>query len=152
MTSLANVILHLMDIKQEVVPKCVDPQYLFRDLCDLSDENATHSISLCPSTSFLHMSHFASIYAYFQYSIRDIPFVLNVANYLQAMSFDTHASFKLRDSNYDNFHIEIVHSIPTGFNGDVLLNCPLLLVSTIILGKCKEWTRNMMGMHGARLR
>jgi hypothetical protein len=138
MTSIANVILHLVDIKQEVVPKCVDPQYLFRDLCDLSDEDATPSISLYPS--FLHMSHFASVYACFQYSVRDIPFVLSVINYLRAMPFATHASFKLRDLNYDNFRIEIVHNILTGFNGDVLLNSPLLLVSTITLGRCKEWT------------
>ncbi len=98
------------------------------------------------------MSHSISVYAYFQYSVRNIQFALSVVNYLRAMSFATHANFELRDLNYDNFRIEIVHNILTGFNGDVLLNSPLLLVSTITLGRCKEWTGNMMAMRGARLR
>ncbi len=40
------------------------------------------------------------------------------------MSFAAHASFKLRDLNYDNFHIENVRWIPTTFNGDVLFEFP----------------------------
>jgi hypothetical protein len=112
----------------------------------------TPSISLYPSTFSLHMSHFASVYVYFQYYVRDIPFVLSVIDYLWAMSFATHASFELRDLNYDNFCIENVHCILTKFNGDVLLNSSLLLILIITLGRCKEWIGNMMAMHGVRLK
>ncbi len=54
--------------------------------------------------------------------------------------------------NYDKFHIENVCCIPTTFNGGVLFELPSSLVPSIILGKCKEWTENMMAIHGVRLR
>jgi hypothetical protein len=67
-----------MEIKQEVVPKCVDLQFLFIDLCNSSDVDGMPSISLCPLTFFLHMNHSTLVSTYSQYSIWDIPFVLNV--------------------------------------------------------------------------
>jgi hypothetical protein len=95
-------------------------------------------ISLYPLTSFLHMNHSASIYAYSQYSIQDIPFVLSVIDYFQAMSFVVHASSKLIDLNYDNFQIENVRCIPTTFNDDVLFEPPPLSIPAVILGRCKN--------------
>jgi hypothetical protein len=46
--------------------------------------------------------------------------VLNVVDYFKAMSLIMHANSELRDLNYDSFHIKIVPSISTTFNGDVL--------------------------------
>jgi hypothetical protein len=43
------------------------------------------------------------------------PYVLSVVDYFTTMSLTMHASSKLRDSNYDSFHIEIVPCIPTTF-------------------------------------
>jgi hypothetical protein len=43
------------------------------------------------------------------------------------MSLVTHANFELRDLNYDSFNIEIVPCILTTFNGNVLLELPLLV-------------------------
>ncbi len=68
-TFIANVVPHLMEIKQEVVPKHVDFQYLFIDLCNSSNEDGTPSISFFMLTSSLHTSHSILIFAYFQYSI-----------------------------------------------------------------------------------
>jgi hypothetical protein len=89
-------------------------------LCDSSDEDGMPSISLFPSTFSLHTSHFALVFAYSQYSIQDIPYVFNLVNCLQAMSFAMRASFELKDLNYDNLHIENVRYILTTFNGHVL--------------------------------
>jgi hypothetical protein len=97
---------------------------LFVDLCDFSNEDGTPSISLCPLTSSLHMSCSTPIFAYSQYSIRDIPSMLNVVDCFQVMSFTTHANSKLRDLNYDNFHLNNVCCISTTFNGDVLFELP----------------------------
>jgi len=68
------------------------------------------------------------------------------------MSFVTHVSFKLRYLNNDNFRIEIIPYIPTTFNGDVLFELPPLLVPMVTQVKCKELIRNMMAMHGTRLK
>jgi hypothetical protein len=114
-TSIANVIPHLVEIKQKVVPKCVNPQFLFINLCDLFNENGMPSISLYLLTSSLHMSHFALVSTYSQYFIQIIPSMLSVVDWLWAMSFITHVSSKLRDLNYDNFRIENVHCISTTF-------------------------------------
>jgi hypothetical protein len=46
MTFIANVVPHLMEIKQEVVPKHLDLQSLFIDLCNSSNEDGMPSISL----------------------------------------------------------------------------------------------------------
>ncbi len=73
------------------------------------------------------MNHFASVFAYSQYSIQNIPSMMNVIDYLQAMSFVVHASFELKDLNYDNFCIENVHYILTRFNGDVLFELPYIV-------------------------
>ncbi len=81
-----------MEIKQEVVPKCVNPQSLFIDLWDLFDEDGMPSISLCSSTFSLHMSHFTSVFAYSHYSIQDIPFLLNVVDCFRAMLFAVHVA------------------------------------------------------------
>ncbi len=78
--------------------------------------------------------------------------MLSVVDCLRAMSFVTHVSFELKDLNYDSFCIQIVPCIPTTFNGDILFELRLLLVSTITLVKFKEWTRNMMGVRGTRLK
>ncbi len=80
------------------------------------------------------------------------PFVLNVVDCFKAMSLAANASFKLKDLNYNNFHIGIVLCIPTTFDVDVLFELPPLLIMTVNLVKCKEWTRNMMAMCGTRLR
>ncbi len=80
-TSIANVILHLVEIKQEVVPKHVNLQFSFIDLNDSSNVDGMPSISFCPSTFSLHMSHSTLVSTYSQYSIRDIPFVLSVVDY-----------------------------------------------------------------------
>jgi hypothetical protein len=80
-------------------------------------------------TSSLHTSHSILIFAYFQYSIWDIPFLLSVVNYFRAMLLATHASSELRDLNYDNFCIENVYYIRTTFNGDVLFE--LLFVGNL---------------------
>ncbi len=69
---------HLVEIKQEVVPKRVDPQFLFIDLCDSFDVDGMPSISLCPLTFSLHMSHSTLVSTYSQYSIWNIPSVLSV--------------------------------------------------------------------------
>ncbi len=137
MAFVANVIPHFVEIKQEVVPKCVGLQSSFIDLCNSSNEDGTPSISLCPLTYFLHTNHFASISTYSQYSIWNIPSMLNVVDCFRAMSFVAHASSKLRDLNYDNFRIENVRCIPTTFN-DVLFELWALLVPTITLGRCKN--------------
>jgi len=89
------------------------------------------------------------------YSIRNIPFVgrpyvLNVIDCLKAISFTTHARSKLKDLNHNKFHIDIVHWILTTFMVMFCLNSSLL-ISTINLTKCKEWTWSMMAMRGARL-
>jgi hypothetical protein len=122
--SVANVVPHFVETMQEVVPKCVDLQSLFKYLCNSFDEDGMPLISLCPFTSFLHMSHSTSISAYSQYFSQDIPFVQNVLDYFRAMSFVVHASSKLRDLNYDNFWVENVHCIPTTFNDDFLFEPP----------------------------
>lgn len=124
MTFVSNVILHLVEIKQEVVPKCVNPQSLFIDFCDSSDEDGTPSIFFCLSIFSLHTSHYASVFVYSQYSISNIPFLLSVIDYLEAMSFAVHVSSELRDLNYDNFCIENVHCILSRFSGDVLFELP----------------------------
>jgi hypothetical protein len=82
------------------------------------------SIFFCPSISFLHMSHFTFVFAYSQYSIQDIPFVLSVVDYFRAMSFVAYVSSELRDLNYDKFRIENVRCIRTTFNGGVLFELP----------------------------
>jgi hypothetical protein len=125
---------------------------LFIDLFNSFDEDGTPLISLYPLTSSLHTNHYTLISAYFQYSIRDIPFVLSAVDCFRALSFATHASFKLKDLNYDNFHIENNRCISTTFNGDVLFEFPPIVSLDITLGKCKIWTRSMMAMCGARLR
>jgi hypothetical protein len=88
--------------------------------------------SLCPLKFLLQTSNYVFVYIDSLYSIRNIPFVgrpyvLNVIDCLKAILFITHASSKLKDLNYDKFHIEIVHCILTTFNGDVLFE--LLLVN-----------------------
>jgi hypothetical protein len=50
--------------------------------------------------------------------------VLNVVDCLKTISLTTHASFELKDLNYDGFRIEIVPCIPTTFNSDVLFELP----------------------------
>jgi hypothetical protein len=110
------------------------------------------SISFCPLTFSLHMSHFTLVSTYSQYSIRETPSMLNVLDYFWAMSFSTHASSELRDLNYDKFCIESVHCILTSFNDDVLFELPLLAVPMVTMGRSKTWTRNMMAMHSVRLR
>jgi hypothetical protein len=72
-SSIANVITHLVEIKKEVFPKCVDLQFSFTNLCDFSDEDGMPSISLYPLTFFLHVNNFASIFVYSKYYIRNIP-------------------------------------------------------------------------------
>jgi hypothetical protein len=57
---VANVILHLVDIKQEVFAKCVNPQFLFIDLCNCCDEDGTPTTSLYQSKSSLQMNYFSS--------------------------------------------------------------------------------------------
>jgi hypothetical protein len=152
MTFVANVVPHFMEIKHEVVPKHVDLQPLFIDLCDSFGEDRMPSIFLYALTSYLHTSHFALNSMYSQYSIQDIPFVLNVIDYFQAMLFVAHASYELKDFNYDNLCIEFFCCISTIFNGDVLFELPPIVNLVFTLGRCREWTRNMMAMHGARLR
>jgi len=102
---------------------------LFIDLCGSSNEGGTLANFFFPSKYFLHRNHYASIFANSLYSIIDIPsmgrpYVLSVIDYFKAMSFVTHVSSKLRNLNYDKFHIENVHCIPTTFNGDVLFELP----------------------------
>ncbi len=53
--------------------------------------------------------------------------MLNVVDYLGAMSLVVHANSELRDLNYDSFNIEIVPCILTTFNGDVLFELPSLV-------------------------
>jgi capsular polysaccharide biosynthesis protein len=53
--------------------------------------------------------------------------MLSVVDYFMIMSFAAHANFKLRDLNYDSFHIEIIPSILTIFNDDVLFELPPLV-------------------------
>jgi len=53
MTFVANVILHLMEMKQEVFTQCVNLQSSFIDLCDSCDEDGTVAISFCPFESSL---------------------------------------------------------------------------------------------------
>ncbi len=118
---------HLVEIKQEVVPKRVNPQFSFIDLSDSSNMDGMPSISSCPSTFSLHMSHSTLVSTYSQYSIRDIPFVLSVIDYFWGMSFATHVSSKLRDLNYDKFCIKNVHCISTTFNDDDLFELPLII-------------------------
>jgi hypothetical protein len=55
------------------------------------------------------------------------PSMLSVVDCLKKMSLVAHASFELKDLNYDGFCIEIVPCIPTTFNGDVLFELPLLV-------------------------
>ncbi len=78
--------------------------------------------------------------------------MLSVVDNFKATSFVTHVSFELRYLNYDNFRIKIIPYIPTTFNGDVLFESPPLLVPTVTQVKCKELIRNMMAMHGTRLK
>jgi hypothetical protein len=66
--------------------------------------------------------------------------MLNVVGYFMIMSFVAYTNFKLRDLNCDSFHIEIVPSIPTTFNGDVLFELPPLISPNVTIVKCKEWT------------
>jgi hypothetical protein len=125
---IANGIPHLVEIKQEILPDHVNLQSTFIDLCDSSDEDRMLPNFLCPLKSLLHMNHFASISIDSPYSIRHIPsmgtpFVLSVVNCLRVM-FATHASFELRELNYDKFWIENVRCIPTTFDGDVLSKLP----------------------------
>ncbi len=80
------------------------------------------------------------------------PYVQNVIDYIRTMSFTTHANSKLRNLNYDKFHIENVHCILTTFNADDLFELLPLLVMMVTIGSCKEWIGNMMAMRGARLR
>ncbi len=53
--------------------------------------------------------------------------MLSVVDCLKTMSLAAHASFELRNLNYDSFCIEIVPCILTTFNGDVLFELPLLV-------------------------
>ncbi len=125
MTFVANVILHLMEMKQEVFTQCVNLQFSFIDLCDSCDEDGTLAISFCPFESSLQMSFFPFAFVdspYFNTKIPYVvgPYVLNVIDCLRKMSLATHANSKLGDLNYDHFHIEIVPFILTTFSGDVL--------------------------------
>jgi hypothetical protein len=51
--SFTNVILHVVEIKQEIYPNYVNPKSLFINLCNFSNEDGMPSISLCPSTFYL---------------------------------------------------------------------------------------------------
>jgi hypothetical protein len=82
-TFVANVIPHLVEINQEVVPKRVNPQSSFMELSDSPNVDGMPSISFCPLTFSLHMSHSALVSTHSQYSIRDIPFVLSVVDLFQ---------------------------------------------------------------------
>jgi hypothetical protein len=70
------------------------------------------------------MNNFASVFAYSQYSIWNIPSMLNIVDCFRAMLFATQVSSKLKDLNYDNFHIENARYILTIFNGDILFELP----------------------------
>jgi hypothetical protein len=156
-TSIANIVSHLVEIKHKVLTNRDDPQSSFIDLCDSSNEDGMLTISLYPLNFSLQMSYFLSAFVDSPYSSTNIPFVggpfvLSVVDYFRAMSSVAHVSFELRYLNYDNFHIVIIPCILTTFNGDVLFELLPLLIPMVILVKCKELTRNMMAMHGTRLK
>jgi hypothetical protein len=50
-TSIANAIPHLMEIKHEYFTNPVDPQSLFIDLCDSSDDDGMLATSFYRSKS-----------------------------------------------------------------------------------------------------
>jgi hypothetical protein len=54
------------------------------------------------------------------------PFFPNVVDCFKLMSFAPHATFELREVNYNRFCIKNVPCIPTTFDGDVLFELPLI--------------------------
>ncbi len=106
--------------------------------------------SLCPSKSFLQMNYFLSTSINSPYSNIEIPFARE--DHMCWILLIMHANSKLRYLNYDSFHIEIIPCILTTFNNVFYLNSPLLLVPMFTLVRYNEWTRNMMAMHGIRLK
>ncbi len=102
------------------------------------------------------MNHFVYVSIDLCYSIKNIPSIgrssmFSVIDCFNAMSFAAHVSSKFKDLNYDKFHIENVHCIPTTSINDVLFNYPLLSIPIVNLIN-KEWIRSMMAMRGARLK
>ncbi len=124
---LLQMRLCILWISSKRLSQNVSISTLFIDLFNSFDEDGTLLISLYPLTSSLHTRHYTLVSTYSQYSIWDIPFVLSAVDCFRALSFATHVSFKLRDLNYNNFHIENVRCISTTFNGDVLFEFPPII-------------------------
>jgi hypothetical protein len=97
MSLVANVVLHLVEIKQEVLAQHVNPQFLFIDLCNSFDEDGMLTISVYPSKSSLHMIFFLSASTNSPYSSIRIPCargpsVLSGVDCLKTMSLATHVT------------------------------------------------------------
>jgi hypothetical protein len=100
-------------------------QLEFISLCDSFNEDATIPIFVHPfNSSLLNSIAF------------DVPFQSNpkvvaifslsffVVDYFKLMSFASHATFELKEVNYNTFHIKNVPCIPSTFDGDVLFELP----------------------------
>jgi hypothetical protein len=68
------------------------------------------------------------------------------------MSLAMHANSKLKDLNYDIFVLNLFLAFQPHLTVMFYLNSPLSLILMVTLIKYNEWKKNMMAMHGTRLR
>jgi hypothetical protein len=66
------------------------------------------------------------------------------------MFFAPHATFELKEVNYNTFCIKNVPCIPSTFDGDVLFELPPINNPNGHFVKCKGWIESMTVIFGVR--